>query len=448
MAARNAQNFRNTQNAQHVQHTQTGAFTFFEPVELELLLQQIDLLGQVGSDPAGGRSRLALSDADKAGRDILCAWMREAGLTVKIDAIGNIFGVAEVAGQSLNAALMLGSHIDTVTQAGALDGCYGVLAALAVARHLCQQGKWARPLVVAAFTNEEGVRFQPDMLGSLVYAQGYSLDTALSTVGVDGAVLGEELQRIGYAGALQPGSMVPACYLELHVEQGPVLEAEGLELGVVEGVQGISWQRFDIEGVANHAGTTPMQFRVDPGLAAATLMQWVNQYARNTPHTLATVGQVEYTPNLINVIPAKVSLTIDLRDPDEEALARAEAALAEAVQAVAAEQGVRIQATRLVRFSPVPFDAQLVNSVEKSVQEVLARKGQAVHAYRRMVSGAGHDAQMLARLCPAAMIFVPSKGGISHNCQEDTPRLQLMQGAEVLLQAAWNCWSSGVTCGN
>jgi len=410
------------------------------------LLQQIHALGAIGQDPAlGGRTRIALSDDEKAGRDQLLRWMHELALEVRIDQVGNIFGILQAdeaaAGDAATESgrpLMMGSHIDTVRQAGALDGCYGVLAGLAVLRAFRQAGRRPRrALVVAAFTNEEGVRYQPDMMGSLVHAGGLSVQAALDTVGTDGSRLGDELARIGYAGDMVPGSLVPQAYLELHIEQGPVLEAEGLQIGVVENLQGISWQRVDIQGTANHAGTTPMRLRHDAGYAAAACIAFLREQVAATPPgtTLATTGSLRLAPDLINVIPRQASFTVDLRDPDEQRLRAAEQRLTGFMADLARREGVRIETESLVRFEPVVFDPVLTGRIEAAARRLGL-------SHRRMTSGAGHDAQMMARICPAAMIFVPSRGGISHNPREHTDEAQLLQGAQVLLEVVQDCLAS------
>ncbi|MCY1330069.1 N-carbamoyl-L-amino-acid hydrolase [compost metagenome] len=394
-----------------------------------ILLQQIHVLGGIGVDPVnGGRTRIALTDAEKAGRDQLVAWMRELELEIRFDRIGNIFGTLRSAGgKGDQAPLMIGSHIDSVTNAGALDGCYGVLAGLAVLRAFREAGALPeRSITVAAFTNEEGVRYQPDMMGSLVYAGGLPLEEALASIGTDGTRLGDELRRIGYAGDLEPGAMVPHEYLELHIEQGPVLEAGNTLIGVVENLQGISWQQVTVQGNANHAGTTPTRLRHDAGYVAGAVVAELRRIARESGTTLATVGCMNFEPNVINVIPRRATFTVDLRDPDEGKLVQAEARLAQFLERIAGEEGVTIGTERLVRFQPVTFDAELAREIESSAR----RLG---FSHRRMTSGAGHDAQMIARIAPAAMIFVPSRGGISHNPREHTDDDQLLKGAEVLL---------------
>lgn len=391
------------------------------------LMQRLQAHAAIGAIEGGGVCRIALTEADRLGRDQLVRWMRALGLTVRVDRIGNIFGIRP--GRRSGAApVMTGSHIDTVATGGRYDGPYGVLAGLEVVRWLNERGVVTeRPLVVAAFTNEEGVRFQPDMMGSLVHAGGLPLQQALDTVGTDGVRLGDALAAIGYAGDLDCGALVPHAYVELHIEQGPMLEAEGVQIGAVENLQGISWQEFTFTGQSNHAGTTPMHLRRDAGHCAAAVAVFVRELAlRYGGSQVATVGALQLHPNLINVIPARAQVSVDLRNTDEATLQRAERELADQVQALAQAQGVQVDTRRLVRFEPVAFDARLVAQIERSA---LARG----HRTRRMTSGAGHDAQMMARIAPAAMIFVPSVGGISHNPREHTEPADLLRGANVLL---------------
>jgi N-carbamoyl-L-amino-acid hydrolase len=284
-----------------------------------------------------------------------------------------------------------------------------------------------RPLVVTVFTNQEGARFAPDMLGSLVYAGGLPLAEALGRTGIDGRRLGDELARIGYAGQAALPLVRPHAFVELHIEQGPVLDAEGITIGAVENLQGISWQEVSIEGQANHAGTTPMRLRHDAGYAAAAIGAFVRTLARELGgNQVGTMGSLSLQPNLINVIASKARLTVDLRNTDEAALQEAERRLAAFMAQLATEQGVAIQARRLARFEPVTFDAEVV----ALITQVAARLG---HSCRPMTSGAGHDAQMMARLCPTAMVFVPSVKGISHNGAEHTAPEHLAAGADVLL---------------
>ncbi|MFK0330791.1 Zn-dependent hydrolase [Rhizobium sp. NPDC090275] len=396
-------------------------------IDRERMLGRIRELGEVGRED-GRLTRLAGSDADRAGRDLLVSWLEGAGLEVRIDRIGNIFGIWTEEPIADEAPVLLGSHIDTVINAGIYDGCYGVIAGLEVIETLKRNGfAPSRPIAVAAFTNEEGVRYAPDMMGSLVHAGGLSVEAALASVGTDGSVLGDELSRIGYAGDIEPGFLRPKAYVELHIEQGPVLEREGLRIGAVETLQGISWQRVTISGVANHAGTTPMSMRSDAGQAAAEVMVFLRQRAMASDiPVVATIGCMAFEPNAINVIPSLASFTVDLRSPDEQRLREEEAALSTFLDALALRDGLGVSVERLARFQPVTFDPAIVALIEQAA----GRRGL---SSRRMTSGAGHDAQMIARIAPSAMIFVPSRDGISHNPREHTDADDLVAGADILL---------------
>ncbi len=394
----------------------------------ERLISRINELGQIGRDEDGKLTRLVASDADKAGRDVIVAWMKDAELEVVVDRIGNIFGICRCPENEGQDPIMVGSHIDTVINAGIFDGCYGVIAGIELVKVLKEKGYTpARPIVVAVFTNEEGVRYQPDMMGSLVYAGGFSVDEALEVVGIDGTLLGEELERIGYLGKEEPGFLKPHAFVELHIEQGPILDSIKTPIGAVENLQGISWQNVTIEGVANHAGTTPTEMRRDAGLSAAKVITFLRERANNSNSTtVATVGCIDFQPNAINVIPSRAAFTVDLRNPNEQRLKEEEVALDEYLKELAETDGVKISTERLVRFEPVIFDEPLVQLIENAAKE---------HGLdsKRMTSGAGQDAQMMARICPTAMIFVPSVDGISHNPKEFTPEQDLIAGANVLM---------------
>ena len=412
-------------------------------IDADRLLRRIDELGQIGriDGPNGewGNARLALTDEDRAGRDLVVAWMRDLGLDVVIDAIGNV--VATRAGLDPTLApVMVGSHIDTVGTGGRFDGNLGVLAGLEIVETLEQASvATERPLQVAFFTDEEGSRFAPDMLGSIVYVGGLPLEQALDVVAADdGARLGDELERIGYAGGVPcPTAAAPHAYVELHIEQGPVLEAEGITIGVVEGVQGISWTEIVIVGQSAHAGTTPMRLRHDPAYCAAAIATYIRDLARHLgPEQVGTVGRIDVHPNLVNVVPARVVMTVDLRNTDDTVLCEAEARLATFLDELAAVEGVRITTSSLARFEPVEFDSTMVDLVEATA----TRLG---HSTRRMPSGAGHDAQMLARICPTAMVFTPSVGGLSHNIAEFTEAADIEAGANVLLHVVLDRLSTG-----
>ena len=391
------------------------------------LLASLQELGSIGALPGGGVCRLALTDADRLGRDWVVARMRALGMSVSIDAIGN--GVAVYAGLEDRAPVMAGSHIDTVRTGGLYDGNYGVLAGLEAIAALRDAGvRTKRPIAVAFFTNEEGSRFAPDMMGSLVFQGDLPLDEALATRGIDGATVGDELRRIGYAGDAPVGANSIDSYVELHIEQGPVLDREGVRIGVVEGVQGISWTEFTLRGVSNHAGTTPMSMRNDAGYVAARVATFAReltqQYGGNQ---IATVGALTLSPNLVNVIANQAVFTVDLRNTDGAALAAAEQQLWVFAAATAAAEGVACERRSLARFDPVRFAPAVVDRVERIATE----RGL---SHRRLPSGAGHDAQILARMCPTGMIFVPSVNGLSHNVEEYTKPADLIAGAQVLLQ--------------
>ena len=390
------------------------------------LLDTLDELARVGAIDGGGCARLALTDEDKAGRDLVVGWMTALGLEVRIDAIGNLIGLR--AGRENLAPVMTGSHIDTVRTGGRYDGNYGVLAGLEVVRALNKAKLTTRrPIAVAVFTNEEGARFTPDMMGSLVYAGGLGLNEAYAATDKDGVAVGDELRRIGYLGSAKPGALKPHAFLELHIEQGPILDEAQVRIGVVESVQGISWTEYTVTGVSNHAGTTPMRLRRDAGYLAAS----VNLFARKLAwemggNQVATVGALSLRPNLINVVPNRAVFAVDLRNTDEARLKQAEARVAAHVAEVAAAERVEVETKALVRFEPVIFDGGLVGRVEHHAKALGL-------STRRMPSGAGHDAQMMQRLCPTAMIFVPSVAGLSHNVKEHTESADLVAGAEVLL---------------
>ncbi|MCK9213746.1 MAG: Zn-dependent hydrolase [Rhodoferax sp.] len=391
------------------------------------LLDSLQALGRIGALPGGGVNRLALTDADALGRDWTVAHMRQLGMCVDIDAIGNIVGTYP--GTEDLPPVMMGSHIDTVRTGGLYDGNYGVLSGLEVVATLREAAmQTRRPLAVVVFTNEEGARFQPDMMGSLVYVGGLPLSDALATCDAEGVSVQAELQRIAYQGTAPVGAPVVDSYVELHIEQGPVLAQTGLQIGVVESVQGISWTEFTVGGQSNHAGTTPMTLRHDAALVAAQVAVFVRELsARLGGRQLATVGAMRLSPNLVNVIAQKAVLTVDLRNTDSAALAQAESDLHTYAQQAAQAEGVCITARTLARFEPVAFDPMVVNLVEQQAQALGC-------SHQRMPSGAGHDAQMLARVCPSAMIFVPSVGGLSHNVREHTEPADLQRGAQVLLQ--------------
>jgi N-carbamoyl-L-amino-acid hydrolase len=390
------------------------------------LLADLEALAAVGDTGDGGNCRLALTDEDAGGRELVVGWMRALGLDARVDRIGNVVATRAGTDDGLDP-VMTGSHIDTVRTGGRYDGTLGVLAGLEVVRALDDAGvRTRRPLAVAFFTDEEGSRFAPDMLGSLVYAGGMPLEDALDTVAIDGAVLGDELERIGWAGDAPVPGPAPHAYVELHIEQGPLLEEQGVTIGAVTGVQGISWQELTLTGQSNHAGTTPMRLRRDAGHAAAEVAIAVRRLAADLGgHQVGTVGRIDLHPNLVNVVAARATLTVDLRNTDEAVLATSERGLRARVDEIAAAEGVTASWRSLARFAPVDFAEDVISLVERAA-------GDRGHTVMRLPSGAGHDAQMLARMCPTGMVFVPSRGGVSHNPAEFTEPEDLAAGCQVL----------------
>ena len=390
------------------------------------LLQRLWDLAEIGPIKGGGSNRLALTDADKAGRDLVITWMRDLGLDLSIDTIGNVVATQTDVGDG--PPVMMGSHIDTVATGGKYDGNLGVLAALEVIETVIERGvALDRPLAAAFFTNEEGSRFPPDMMGSLCYTGGLTVEEAMSASDADGVTVGDELKRIGYSGPMPCPGPAPHAFVELHIEQGPVLERNGVRIGAVEGVQGISWTEITLTGQSNHAGTTPMSMRRDAGLAAGEVVVAVRRIASEMGGTqVGTVGALRLHPDLVNVVAARAKLIVDLRNTDDEDLQAAERRLLTELKRIAEAEGVSVDTRWVARFEPVVFDRRVVTLVESTAKSL----GLSV---QRMPSGAGHDAQVLAAVCPAGMVFVPSVNGISHNPAEHTEPDDLVVGSNVLL---------------
>jgi N-carbamoyl-L-amino-acid hydrolase len=387
--------------------------------------------------------RLALTDLDRQGRDRVVGWLREAGCDIRIDAIGNVFGVrpgrrgngmdgpgpqARSSANQSDLPVAVGSHVDTQPTGGRFDGNYGVLAGLEVIRALNDAGlQTERPICVAIWTNEEGTRFTPVMMGSGVYAGAFTLDHCLTQVDRDGVSVASSLAAIGYAGSDTAPRF--AAYFEPHIEQGPVLEAEGITIGAVEGALGQRWFDATVTGQDAHAGPTPLPMRRDALLAASRVVQLVRTIAAEAPdYARGTVGQMFVHPNSRNVIPGRVELTIDFRNARDQTLDAMVARLHTEVARIADEERVAIDLREVVYFPPCAFDPVLVEGIEAEA----ARLG---HSVRRIASGAGHDAVYVARTCPTAMIFVPCEGGISHNEIENAQPADLAAGAAVLLGA-------------
>jgi len=396
-------------------------------INIDRLLASIEDLAEIGAIDGGGVCRMALSDEDRQGRDLVVGWMKVLGLNVSIDQFGNVIGIRK--GLESGNPVMTGSHIDTVASGGRYDGNLGVLAGLEVIATLNDAEITTRkPIGVGFFTNEEGSRFAPDMMGSGVHQGAFDVKSMLDVVDVDGARVGDELEKIGYVGDTLTGNFRADSFVELHIEQGPILELEGYEIGAVEGIQGISWNEYRIIGTGNHAGTTPIRLRNDAGYVAAAISVEARRLANEMGgNQIGTVGVTKLNPGLINVIAKEALITIDLRNTDEQKLQQAEHAITSFIEQICKAEGVTFESRTLARFEPVWFDKDMVSLVSK----IASKLGNRV---KLMSSGAGHDAQMFAPNCPTSMIFVPSRNGISHNVAEFTEPMHIQAGADVLLQ--------------
>lgn len=385
-------------------------------------------MAEIGATARGGSCRLALSDEDQAGRELFAHWCREAGLTLSVDPIGNLF--ARRPGRDPDAApVMMGSHLDTQPEGGRFDGVYGVLAGLEVLRRLNDLGIQTRkPLEVAVWTNEEGARFTPAMFGSAVFTGVMALASALAVRDAAGISVAEALERTGYAGSRPLGGQVDA-YFEAHIEQGPILEDNAKSIGVVSGGQAIRWLDVQVQGMAAHAGTTPMPLRQDALYGAGQMILAVEQLAADfAPQGLTTVGELSIAKSSRNTIPGVVDFTVDLRHHQDEQIAAMEQQVQERLQAIAAQRGLKVSINRHWVSPATPFDADCVAAVQQAVDAL-------GYAQQSIVSGAGHDAILLARYCPTAMVFIPCVGGLSHNEAEDVLPEDVCQGADVLLNA-------------
>jgi len=386
-------------------------------------------LAQIGATAKGGVKRLALTDLDKQGRDLVVRWGREAGMSITIDQIGNVFMRRDGEDNSL-PPVMTGSHIDTQPTGGKFDGNYGVLAGLEVVRTLNDLHiKTRAPIEVAFWTNEEGSRFVPVMMGSGVFCGAFSLETAYAAKDTEGKTVGEELARIGYCGEQVPGQHPIGAYFETHIEQGPVLEDADKVIGVVPAVMGLRWYDCTVKGMEAHAGPTPMGLRRDALQVATTIMQEVVAIAhRYPPYGRGTVGMVQVFPNSRNVIPGEVKFSIDLRNVNDELLDTMDADIRAFIARKEADTGLGIAIEQVSYFAPTPFHPDCVGAVRSATEKL-------GYSCMDVVSGAGHDAIYAARLAPAGMIFVPCKDGISHNEIEDAKPGHLEAGCNVLLHA-------------
>jgi len=392
-------------------------------------------LARIGATAKGGVCRLAASDLDGEARRLFIRWCEAAGCTVTVDRIGNIFARRPGRNPDLSP-VMAGSHLDTQPTGGRFDGAYGVMAGLEIVRTLNDLGyETEAPVEIVAWTNEEGSRFSPAMVGSGVFASVFDLAYGLARPdNVSGVQLGAELTRIGFAGPTpvggRPGGEHPvAAYFEAHIEQGPILEAAGLPVGIVTGAQGQRWYEINVTGQEAHAGPTPMPRRRDALVGAARMIDAVNKIGHaHAPHACATVGFVQVSPNSRNTIPGQVFFTVDFRHPQDDVLTAMDAELRAACAEAATSQSLDVAVAEFWYFPPTPFDPRLVGAV----REAAAAQG---YPHQDIISGAGHDAVYLARVAPSAMIFVPCVGGISHNEIEDAKPEDLTAGCNVLLNA-------------
>ncbi|HVY42059.1 MAG TPA: Zn-dependent hydrolase [Hyphomicrobiaceae bacterium] len=386
-------------------------------------------MAKIGATPKGGVNRLTLTDLDRQSRDLFARWCKDAGCTVSVDRIGSMFARRSGADDTL-PPVMVGSHLDTQPTGGKFDGALGVMAALEVVRTLNDLDvRTKHPIEVAMWTNEEGSRFAPAMVASGVFAGVFTLEEGLAGKDVVGKVFGEELDRIGYAGPAPVGGRPVHAFFELHIEQGPILEEEGIDIGVVTAANGQKWYEITLTGVESHAGPTPMNRRKDALLGAARIVELVNAIGHeHDPAACATVGMIQAHPNSRNVIPGRVFLTVDFRHPDAEKLGSMDRKLKDGLDRIAANCGLTYELKMVADFAPQPFDAACVDAVRRAAQ----RLGLST---RDITSGAGHDAVYMARVCPTAMVFTPCVGGISHNEAEDMKPEWATAGANVLIQA-------------
>jgi N-carbamoyl-L-amino-acid hydrolase len=386
-------------------------------------------MAKIGPGVKGGNRRLTLTDVDREGRDLFKSWAEGAGCKVAVDTMGNMFARRDGT-DPLALPVMVGSHLDTQPTGGKFDGVLGVLSGLEIVRTLNDLGiKTKHPIEVVNWTNEEGSRYAPAMIASGVFAGVYTEDYAYGLKDAEGKELGEELKRIGYVGREPVGKRPLKAFFEFHIEQGPILEAEGVDIGVVTHGQGQRWFDVTITGFESHAGTTPMPRRRDALLGAARLVQAVNEIAlAHPPHAVSTVGVLNPYPGSRNVIPGAVSMTVDFRHPSDTTLSAMKEALSAAIDKICAELKLTAEVKEVFYYPPVEFDRDCVATVRRAAE----RLG---YSHRDIVSGAGHDACYVARVAPTSMVFCPCVDGISHNEEEDIKPEWATAGADVLFHA-------------
>jgi N-carbamoyl-L-amino-acid hydrolase len=386
-------------------------------------------MAKIGATPKGGVKRLTLTDLDRQSRELFRKWCEAAGCSVTVDEMGNMFARRPGEDNAL-APVMIGSHLDTQPTGGKFDGALGVLGALEVVRSLNDLNiRTRRPIEVANWTNEEGSRYAPAMIASGVFAGAYTKELAYSCLDAEGKRLGDELERIGFKGDESVGAHPVHAFFELHIEQGPILEDESIDVGVVTHGQGQRWYEIRLTGFESHAGSTPMPRRKDALLGAARIVELVNAIGLSkAPVGVSTVGMLNPYPNSRNVIPGEVFMTCEFRHPNDAALSEMDAALREGVKAIADKIGLTYDLKQVFYYGPVAFDAACVEAVRRAAKHF-------GYSHRDIVSGAGHDACYLARVAPTAMVFTPCVDGISHNESEDIKQDWSTAGANVLMHA-------------
>ncbi|MGF1621557.1 MAG: Zn-dependent hydrolase [Rhodomicrobiaceae bacterium] len=393
------------------------------------LWDSIHEMAKIGPGVAGGNNRQTLTDEDAEGRKLFQSWCEDAGLEMGVDEMGTMFATRK--GEDAEALpVYVGSHLDTQPTGGRYDGVLGVLGALEIIRTLNDLDiKTKHPIVVTNWTNEEGTRFAPAMVASGVFAGVHELEWAYDRKDAKGLSFGDELERIGWKGPEKVGARKMHAFFELHIEQGPILEAEGKDIGVVTHGQGLSWTQVTVTGKESHTGSTPMPMRKNAGLGMAKILQLVDEIAwSHKPNAVGAAGHIDVYPNSRNVIPGKVVFTVDFRSPDLAVIQDMEKRFAEGAKKICDEMGLGVELEKVGGFDPVTFDAACV----KAVRHAAVRLG---YSHRDLISGAGHDACWIARVAPTAMIMCPCVDGLSHNEAEDISKEWAAAGADVLFHA-------------
>ncbi|SNB68058.1 N-carbamoyl-L-amino-acid hydrolase [Arboricoccus pini] len=399
-------------------------------VDKERLWESLMEMAKIGGTPKGGCNRQTVTDLDAQGRALFRKWVEAAGCTVTIDEMGNMMALKPGRRADL-PPVVIGSHLDTQPTGGKFDGVLGVLSGVEILRTLQDTGyEHDHPIMVVNWTNEEGGRFAPAMMASGVWAGAFTKEWAYASADRQGFKFGEELERIGYRGALPCEPQKWKCHLEFHIEQGPILEAERLPIGVVVGGQGIRWYECRIHGKDSHAGSTPMPRRKDALVAASRVIADLDQIARrHAPHAVITVGQIDIEPGSRNVIPSLVKFSIDVRHPQEEVIETLDREIRASIEAACERDEIAFELDQTWYFPPVQFDATCVAAIRQAADEL-------GYGHKDMVSGPGHDSCYTARHVPTAMIFCPCKDGLSHNEEESIEPHEAEAGANVLLRAA------------